>query len=207
PGMRVFFQPVQDIQISTRFSRSQYQYTLTSANRADLTVWSQKLIAELERDPLFRDVSTEDQEGGLRAAININRERAGQLGVSLQSVNDTLNDAFGQRQISTIYGQANQYRVVLEALPEFQLDPTILSKLYLPGVAGAQVPLSAVATLERTTAPLAISHQAQFPAVALSFNLARGAALGDAVDAVKAFEVRIGMPGSIVGIYAGHAAE
>jgi multidrug efflux pump len=156
---------------------------------------------------LFRDVSSEAQDGGLRAALDINRQRAGQLGVSIQGVNDTLNDAFAQRQISTIYGQANQYRVVLEALPVYQRDPSILSKLYLPGALGAQVPLSAVATLTRTTAPLAISHQAQFPAVSLSFNLAPGAALGDAVDAVKSIETRIGMPGSIVGLFAGDAAE
>ena len=169
--------------------------------------WANKLVAELRRDPLFRDVSSEAQDGGLRAALDINRQRAGQLGVSLQGVTDTLNDAFAQRQISTIYGQANQYRVVLEALPIYQRDPSILSKLYLPGALGAQVPLSAVATLTRTTAPLAISHQAQFPAVSLSFNLAPGAALGDAVEAVKTIETRIGMPGSIVGIYAGDAAE
>ena len=119
--------------------------------------------------------------------------RAGQLGVSLQAITDTLNDAFAQRQISTIYGQANQYRVVLEALPMYQRDPSILSKLYCRArqqPAGAQVPLSAVATLTRTTAPLAISHQAQFPAVSLSFNLAPGEALGDAVEAVKTIETR-----------------
>src|SRR6202790_618804 len=207
PGMTIYFQPVQDVQISTQSSRSQYQYTLTGTDSAEVTLWSNKLVAEMRRDPLFRDVSSEGQEGGLRAALDINRQRAGQLGVNLQGVTDTLNDAFAQRQISTIYGQANQYRVVLEALPMYQRDPSILSKLYLPGAAGAQVPLSAVATLTRTTAPLAISHQAQFPAVSLSFNLAPGAALGDAVDAVKAIETRIGMPGSIVGVFAGDAAE
>jgi multidrug efflux pump len=207
PGMTIYFQPVQDVQISTQSSRSQYQYTLTGTDAALVAEWGNKLVAELRRDPLFRDVSSEAQEGGLRASLDINRQRAGQLGVSLQGVTDTLNDAFAQRQISTIYGQANQYRVVLEALPMYQRDPSILSKLYLPGALGAQVPLSAVATLTRTTAPLAISHQAQFPAVSLSFNLAPGAALGDAVDAVKTIETRIGMPGSIVGIYAGDAAE
>jgi multidrug efflux pump len=207
PGLTIYFQPVQDVQISTQSSRSQYQYTLTGTDSAIVTEWAKKLIAELRRDRLFRDVSSEAQDGGLRAALDINRQRAGQLGVSLQGVTDTLNDAFAQRQISTIYGQANQYRVVLEALPMYQRDPSILSKLYLPGALGAQVPLSAVATLTRTTAPLAISHQAQFPAVSLSFNLAPGAALGDAVEAVKAIEQRIGMPGSIVGIYAGDAAE
>jgi multidrug efflux pump len=207
PGMTIYFQPVQDVQISTQSSRSQYQYTLTGTDTALVAEWGKKLVAELRRDPLFRDVSSEAQEGGLRASLDINRQRAGQLGVSLQGVTDTLNDAFAQRQISTIYGQANQYRVVLEALPMYQRDPSILSKLYLPGALGAQVPLSAVATLTRTTAPLAISHQAQFPAVSLSFNLAPGAALGDAVDAVKSIETRIGMPGSIVGNYAGDAAE
>ncbi|MGM4891966.1 efflux RND transporter permease subunit [Tardiphaga sp. 839_C3_N1_4] len=207
PGMTVYFQPVQDIQISTQASRSQYQYTLTGTDAAQVTEWSQKLVTELRRDPMFRDVSSEAQTGGLRASLDINRQRAGQLGVNLQGVTDTLNDAFAQRQISTIYGQANQYRVVLEALPSQQRDPDVLSKLYLPGVAGAQVPLSAVATLTRTTAPLAISHQAQFPAISLSFNLGPNEALGDAVDKVKKIETRIGMPTSIVGMFSGDAAE
>jgi multidrug efflux pump len=207
PGVRVYFLPVQDIQISTRSSRSLYQYTLTAADTDEVSDWSNKLIKEMNSDPIFRDVSSEGQEGGLRAFLNVDRERAGQLGVSLQSVSDTLNDAFGQRQISTIYGQANQYRVVLEALPEFQVDPNILSRLYVPGTAGAQVPISAVATLERTTAPLAISHQAQFPSSTISFNLAPDVALGEAIDAVKAAEQRIGMPGSIVGLFSGDAAE
>ncbi len=207
PGMTIYFQPVQDVQISTQSSRSQYQYTLTGTDVALVAQWGNRLVAEMRRDPLFRDVSSEAQDGGLRAFLDINRQRAGQLGVNLQGVTDTLNDAFAQRQISTIYGQANQYRVVLEALPMYQRDPSILSKLYLPGAADAQVPLSAVATLIRTTAPLVISHQAQFPAVSLSFNLAPGAALGDAVEAVKTLETRIAMPGSIVGIFAGDAAE
>ncbi|WP_319798784.1 multidrug efflux RND transporter permease subunit [Nitrobacter sp.] len=207
PGMTVYFQPVQDVQISTQSSRSQYQYTLTGTDAAQVAEWAGKLVTELRRDPLFQDVSSEAQESGLRAALDIDRARAGQLGVSLQGVNDTLNDAFAQRQISTIYGQANQYRVVLEALPQYQRDPSILSKLYLPGLAGAQVPLSAVATLTRTTAPLVISHRAQFPAASLSFNLAPGESLGDAVERVKTIEHRIGMPTSIVGVFSGDAAE
>jgi len=213
PGMTIYFQPVQDVQISTQSSRSQYQYTLTGTDATLVSEWANKLVAEMRRDPLFRDVSSESQDGGLRAQLNVDRQRAGQLGVSLQVITDTLNDAFAQRQISTIYGQANQYRVVLEALPMYQRDPSILSKLYVPGVAAVagnpagQVPISAVATLVRTTAPLAISHQAQFPAVSLSFNLAPGESLGDAVEAVKSIEKRIGMPSNIVGIYAGDAAE
>jgi multidrug efflux pump len=213
PGMTIYFQPVQDVQISTQSSRSQYQYTLTGTDPTLVSEWANKLVAEMRRDPLFRDVSSESQDGGLRAQLNVDRTRAGQLGVSLQVITDTLNDAFAQRQISTIYGQANQYRVVLEALPMYQKDPSILSKLYVPGAAAVpgspagQVPISTVATLVRTTAPLVISHQAQFPAVSLSFNLGPGEALGDAVEAVKVIEKRIGMPSSIVGIYAGDAAE
>ncbi len=214
PGMTVYFQAVQDIQISTRASRSQYQYTLTATDAAAVVEWGNKLVQEMRRDPMFRDVSSDGQEGGLRAIVNIDRQRAGQLGVSVQAVNDTLNDAFSQRQISTIFGQANQYRVVLEALPQYQRDPSILSKLYVPGAAGAvtgspnaQVPIEAVATIVRTTAPLSISHQSQFPAVSLSFNLAPGEALGNAVLRVAEIEARIGMPGNIVGLYSGDAAE
>ncbi len=211
PGMTVYFQPVQDIQISTSSSRSQYQYTLTGTDAAEVTEWSQRLVRELRGDPMFRDVSSEAAVGGLRASLDIDRQRAGQLGVNLQVINDTLNDAFAQRQISTIYGQSNQYRVVLEALPSQQRDPGVLSKLYLPGASNgttnAQVPLSAVATLTRTTAPLAISHQAQFPAVSLSFNLAPGESLGNAVEEVKKIETQIGMPTSIVGMFSGDAAE
>lgn len=207
PGMATYFQPVQDIQISTRASRAQYQYTLTGTDSNEVLMWATRLVNELRNDPQLRDVSSEAQENGLRAALDINRERAGQLGVSLQAVNDALNDAFGQRQVSTIYGQANQYRVVLEALPEFQRDPSVLSKLYVSGTGGAQVPVSAFATLSRTTAPLAIFHQEQFPAVTMSFNLAPDVALGAAVEGIKAAEQRIGMPTSISGVYSGDAAE
>ena len=207
PGMTVYFQAVQDIQISTRASRSQYQYTLTGTNAAEVVQWSTQLVQAMRGDPLFRDVSSDGQEGGLRAMVDVNRQRAGQLGVSVQAVNDTLNDAFSQRQISTIFGQANQYRVVLEALPEYQRDPSVLAKLYVPGAAGAQVPIEAVATITRTTAPLSISHQAQFPAVSLSFNLAPSEALGNAVTRVAEIEKRIGMPATIIGLYSGDAAE
>src|SRR5690606_34084280 len=123
------------IQISTQSSRSQYQYTLTGTDLAEVSKWVDRLVAEMRADPLFQDVSSEAQEQGLRADLDIDRQRAGQLGVSLQAVTDTLNDAFAQRQISTIYGQANQYRVVLEAQPDYQRDPSILSKLYVPGAA------------------------------------------------------------------------
>jgi multidrug efflux pump len=228
PGMVVYFQPVQDIQIGTRASRALFQYSMTGADAAEVATWSNRLVERLRADPLLRDVASEAQDGGLRADIKVDREKAGRLGISMQAISDTLDDAFGQRQISTIFGQANQYRVILEALPEYQRDPSTLSKLYLPaGAVTTQptlssatsnlpilptastnlVPLSAVATLERTTAPLAIMHEEQFPAVTLSFNLAPGASLGDAVAALSAAEADIGMPTTVIGSYSGDAAE
>jgi multidrug efflux pump len=231
PGMTVFFQPAQDIQISTRSSRAQYQYTLVGTDSAEVIAWSEKLVDALRDEHTLRDVSSEAQEGGLRAYINVDREKAGRLGISMQVINDTLNDAFGQRQISTIYGQANQYRVILEAAPQYQRDPTALNKIYIPanipsaplstssaqnsaplssfvpGQSATQVPLSAFAEMIRTTAPLAIAHQEQFPAVTLSFNLAAGAALGDAVGIIASAERAIGMPSSVAGSYSGDTAE
>ena len=207
PGMTVYFQPVQDIQISTRPSRAQYQYTLVGTDWKEVNDWSTRLTDRLRAQPVLRDVASEAQEGGLRLMVHIDREQAGRLGISMQAINDTLNNAFGQRQISTIYGQANQYRVVLEALPQYQQDPSSLSRLFVPGVGGAQVPLSAVARVERTTAPLSIAHQEQFPSVTISFNLAPHAALSDAVAAVSRAQQEIGMPSSVIGTYSGDAAE
>jgi multidrug efflux pump len=220
PGVTMFFQPVQDIQISTRVSRAQFQYTLTGADTEDVSRWAGQLADKLHTLPIFHDVASEAQDQGLRIDVVINREVAGRLGISLQTINDTLNNAYGQRQISTIYGQSNQYRVILEAAPQYQLDPTSLSKLYLPGLTGAppgsvlvpgtpaaQVPLSAIARFERTTSPLVIAHQEQFPSVTISFNLAPGAALSGAVSAITAAEREIGMPTSVIGSYSGDAAE
>ena len=182
PGVIVYFQPVQDVQISTRASRAQYQYTLTGTNTDEVSAWSARLEQQLQTDPALRDVATELQEGGLRMMVQVDRETAGRLGVSLQQVNDTLNDAFAQRQISTIYAQANQYRVILEAMPQYQEDPASLGKLYVSGAGNVQVPLSAFSTTKHVTAPLVIAHQEQFPAVTISFNLAPGFALSDAVE-------------------------
>jgi multidrug efflux pump len=230
-GMTVYFQPVQDIQISTRVSRAQYQYTLVATEAAEVALWSDRLVDALRQNATIRDVSSEAQEGGLRALVKVDREKAGRLGISMQVVNDTLNDAFGQRQISTIYGQANQYRVILEAAPQYQRDPSALTKIYLPanipsqplstssaqnaqqlstfvpGASSTQVPLSAFAELIRTTAPLAIAHQEQFPSVTLSFNLAPGAGRGDAVAIIASAERAIGMPQSVIGSYSGDTAE
>jgi multidrug efflux pump len=207
PGMVVYFQPVQDVQISSHSSRARYQYTLSGTNAREVSGWSAELVKRLRSEPLLRDVASEAQDGGLRSFINVDRETAGRLGLSMQVIDDTLDDAFGQRQISTIYAQANQYRVILEAAPEYQRDPGSLSKLFVPSTNGSQVPVSAFTTLERTTAPLVISHQAQFPAETISFNLAPGAALSDALMVISDCERQIGMPPSIARSYAGDAAE
>src|SRR5262249_37423378 len=179
---------------------------------------------------IFRDIASEAQENGFQLQVKIDREVAGRLGISMQTVIDTLSDAFGQRQISTIYGQSNQYRVILEALPEYQNDPTSLAKLYvpasgiqaiaqstsltsvapliIPGVSGSpMVPLNTLARFEHGTAPLVIAHQEQFPAVTISFNLAPDAALSDAVRAISRAESQVGMPASVIGSYSGDAAE
>ena len=207
PGITAFFQPVQDIQIGTRISRTQFQYTLIDTDARELAAWAPRLRDKLSAMPEMRDVASDQQDEGFRTFVTVDRDSAMRLGVSMQAIQDTLYDAFGQRQISTIFGQANQYRVVLEADPWWQSDPGSLRLLRVPGLNGAQVPLSAVARVERVTAPLVISHQEQFPAVTLSFDLAPGYSLGDAVGAMHRAERDIGLPDTISGNYAGDAAE
>ncbi|HEY8063423.1 MAG TPA: efflux RND transporter permease subunit [Methylosinus sp.] len=208
PGAAVFIEPVQDIQITTRASRSQYQYTLTAPDQVELQEWSQKLIDAIRRDGVFRNVAAETQNGGLRTFLHIDRELMGRLGITAQNVDDTLNDAFSQRQISTIYAQSNQYRVILEAAPQYQRDPTALDKLYVaPAGGGPQTPISTFVSVEQTTAPLAVAHQEQFPAATISFDLAPTAALGDAVEAIARTEREIGLPSSIIGLFSADAAE
>jgi multidrug efflux pump len=237
PGMTVYFQPAQDIQISTRLSRALYQYTLVGTKRDEVVAWADRLVERLRANPGFREVASEAQEGGPRVIVDVDRERAGRLGVSMQSVTDTLNDAFSQRQVSTIYGQANQYRVILEAQPRYQKDPATLDKLYVTGArtstgttatvsttatgttntnttvtpntvtGNAQVPLSSFARFVPTSAPLSIAHQEQFPSVTISFDLAEGYALSDAVSAITQAQAAIGMPHSVTGSYSGDAAE
>jgi multidrug efflux pump len=207
PGAAVYFQPVQEIQISTRASRAQYQYTLVGSNAGEVSLWSARLVEKLRFAPALREVVSEAQDGGLRAFVKVDRDTAGRLGVSMQAINDALNDSFGQRQISTIYAQSNQYRVVLEAMPQYQSDPAALSRVYVPSGTGAQVPLSSVARIERRTAPLVLQHQDQFPSVTVSFNLAPGASLSDAVDAIAAAQREISMPTSVAGTYSGDADE
>jgi len=207
PGLSVFLQPVQDIQIGTRVSRTQFQYTLIDTDAEELSVWGPKLLTALKAIPGLADVATDQQDLGFRRMVRVNRSTAQRLGVSMQAVQDVLYDSFGQRQVSTIFAQSNQYRVVLEADPAWQADPNALLRLRVPGAGGAQVPLSAIASLEKITAPLVVTHQGQFPAITLSFNLAPGFSLGDAVAAIAQAERAIGLPATISGNYAGDAAE
>ena len=207
PGAHVFFQPVQDIQISTQASRARYQYTLVSTDAGDVSKWSKRMAEALRASPAMAEVASEEVEGGLVASIVVDRPTAGRLGVSMQAINDTLNNAFGQRQVSTIYAQANQYRVVLEAAEQYKSDPSRLNRLYVPSVTGAQILLTAVAKLEFGTAPLAISHQDQFPAVTLSFDLSPGASLSDALAAIDTARQTTGMPQTVTGTFFGDASE
>jgi multidrug efflux pump len=206
-GVTLYVQPVQDIQISTRPSRSQYQYVLTGADTSQVAEWSGKLIAALRRNANLRNIASETQDGGFRIFLNVDRLKAGRLGISMQVIDDTLNSAFGQRQISTIYAQSNQYRVVLEASPQFQTSSNALTKLYVTGSGGVQVPLSSFVTFERITAPLSVAHDAQFPASILSFDLESGASLGSAIDAIFKAEAEIGLPSTVTGTFSADAAE
>jgi len=207
PGLTVFMQPIQDIQIGTRVSRTQFQYTLVDTDAAELALWAPRLLAKLQAVDGLRDVASDQQNSGFRLMVQVDRDAAMRLGVSMQTIQDVLYDSFGQRQVSTIYAQANQYRVVLEANPAWQADPTALLLLRVPGSGGAQVPLNTIASISRTIAPLVITHEAQFPSVTVSFNLAAGGSLGTAVAAIASAEQAIGMPPTISGSYSGDAAE
>ena len=208
PGVTLYVQPVQDIQITTRPSRSQFQYTLTAADGGELLTWSGRLLDQLRMTPGLRNVAAETQEGGLRTLMRIDRDKMGRLGITAQNVDDALNDAFGQRQISTIYTQSNQYRVILEAAPQYLRDPSALEKLYVaPLGGGPQTPLATFARLENLSAPLSVAHQDQFPASTISFDLAEGYSLGDAVKMIANAEAAVGMPSSIVGVFSADAAE
>ncbi len=207
PGLSAYFRSVQDITLGARASRTEYQYTLMDTDRAELALWTPRLVDALQRMPSIANVASDQQDLGYRTEITVDREAAMRLGVSMQAVQDTLYNSFGQRQISTIFGQANQYRVVLEATPEWQAEPSRLAMLRVPGTNDAQVPLTAIATIKRTVAPLVVTHQEQFPSATISFDTARGYALGDAVTAVRAAETAIGMPVTISGSFSGDAAE
>jgi len=196
-GITAYMQPVQDLTIEDRVSRTQYQFSLDSADLDLISIWAPRLVERLRQLPQLADVASDLQDSGQQAWISIDRDSAGRLGVSVSDIDNALYNAFGQRLISTIFTQANLYRVVLEINPEFQQGLASLDTLYLPSTSGTPVPLSAVARVDERAAPLAINHLGQFPAATVSFNLAPGAALGEAVDAIRAAEHEIGMPISI----------
>jgi len=204
-GITLYMQPIQDLTVENRVSRTQYQYSLEDADARELAEWTPRLLDKLRALPELRDVASDQQDGGLLAHLVIDRDTASRFGIVPQAIDDTLYDAFGQRQVSTIYTQLNQYRVILEVAPGFQQDPESLKFLYVKSPSGAQVPLSAFVSVTPGTAPLAINHQGQFPSVTMSFNLAPGVALGHAVDAIRAAEEQIGLPLSIRASFQGTA--
>jgi hydrophobe/amphiphile efflux-1 (HAE1) family protein len=205
PGIALYLQSVQDVRVGGRASRTQYQYTLQDANLAELNEWSPRLLEKLKTLPELRDVASDQQSSALQLRVDVDRDTAARLGVTLAAVDGTLYDAFGQRQVATQYGAMNQYRVVLEVQPEFQTAPDQLARLYVPGANGAQVPLSAIARWQPAPASLSVNHQGQFPAVTLSFNLAPGVSLGEAVEAVRRAGQQIGLPGGVHGSFQGTA--
>jgi multidrug efflux pump len=204
-GIALFMQPVQDLTVEDRVSRTQYQYSLEDPDERELNSWTPKLVAALREYPEFQDVSSDLQDQGAQVFLTIDRATASRLGITPQLIDDTLYDAFGQRQVSTIFTQLNQYRVVLEVKPEFQKTPDKLQDIYIRSAAGGKVPLSAITRVAETTGPLVISHQGQFPAATLSFNLAAGASLGEAVKAMEDTTKKLGMPPSIRGSFQGTA--
>jgi len=204
--MQVFLQAAQDLQIESRQSRTQYQYTLEDADAAELAAWSPQVLARMQALPELADVATDEQAGALRLSLVIDRDTASRLGVTAQAIDDTLYDAFGQRPVSTIFTQLNLYRVILEVAPAFQQNPAALGQIYARGTTGQAVPLSSFTHYEEARAPLSIGHQGQFPAVTLSFNLAPGVALGRAVDAVNAAVAGLNAPVGLHGAFQGAAA-
>ncbi len=204
-GITLYMQPVQDLTVEDRVTRTQFQYSLEDADPKELAEWSPRIVEKLRSLPQLRDVASDQQELGLEAALTIDRDTASRLGITPQALDDTLYDAFGQRQVSTIFTQLNQYHVILEVAPRFQQDPDALKSLYVRSATGAQVPLSSFTHYEPRATPLAINHQGQFPAVTLSFNLAPGESLGDAVKYIQAAEHDIGLPASIHASFQGTA--
>src|SRR3984893_17883908 len=206
-GISLYMQPVQDLTIDATVSRSQYQFVLEDANSNEFSTWVPKLLERLQQLPQLEDVSSNYAENGLSAYILIDRPTAARFGITPATVDNALYDSFGQRIVSTIFTQSNQYRVILEADPVLQQSLSSLGSLYLPSstAANGQVRLAAIARVEEQTAPLQINHLGQFPSTTVSFNLAPGASLGEAVDAIKQAEQEIGMPASMITVFQGAA--
>ncbi|HZR59511.1 MAG TPA: efflux RND transporter permease subunit, partial [Xanthobacteraceae bacterium] len=204
-GAKFFMQAGQDVTIGGRLSQAQYQYTLTDTDSNELNHWAPILLAKMQAMNTLTDVATDQQIASPHIPIEIDRDAASRLGVSLSAIDSTLYSAFGQQQVTTIYSATQQTKVILEVQPKFQIGPTALSRLYVPGANGAQVPLSAVARFSRSVQPLTINHQGVFPAVTLSFNLAPGVALSQAVDAIAALDTQLHAPATLHGSFQGTA--
>jgi multidrug efflux pump len=204
-GIQVYLQSVQDLQIDSRQGRTQFQYTLEDADNKELSEWAPKLVAELKKVPELRDVASDQESSGLQVSLTIDRDTASRLGVNPQVIDDTLYDAFGQRQISIIFTQLNLYRVILEVKPEMAKTAQALNQLFVRTATGDPIPLSTMVHEATTTAPLAVNHQGQFTAVTVSFNLENGKSLGDAVTAIQAAQARIGLPPGIHSDFVGAA--
>jgi len=205
PGITLYMQPVQDLTLDNTISRTQYQFTLESADAVALSSWTPKLVAALRALPQLADVVSNQEDDGLAAYVTIDRDSAARLGVSVGTVDNALYDAFGQRIVSTIFTQSNQYRVILEANPAEYRSVASLESIYVPSAGGGQVPLSAIAKVSVQSRPLLINHLAQFPSTTVSFNLADGVSLGAAVDAIEAVESATNQPASIRTTFQGAA--
>jgi multidrug efflux pump len=205
PGATLYLQAVQDIRISGRISQAQYQFTLQADSLQELSAWAPRVLEALRGVPEIRDVSSDQQDAGLQLPLTIDRPTAARLSVSTRLIDETLYDAFGQRQVSTIYTALNQYHVVMEVAPAFWQSPEALRNIHVRSRTGAMVPLTALTRFEPSPAPLQVNHQGLFPAVTIYFNLAPGVALGDAVAAIESAERRIGLPSGIRGSFSGTA--
>jgi multidrug efflux pump subunit AcrB len=204
-GINLFLQSVQDIRVGGRSSKAQFQYALQSSDLNELGKWSVRLVDKLRESPLLRDVTSDQQMLGLQMNVVVDRDAASRLGVSLAAIDNTLYDAFGQRQVSTIYTDYNQHHVVLEADPALQLEPASLNKIYVRSSNGQQVPLSSLARFETSNTSLSVNHQSQFPVVTLSFNLAPGVALGQATEVIRKATSELHLPSSVQGSFQGTA--
>ncbi len=206
PGATLFMQSQQDLTIGGRMSQAQYQYTVQSEDLKELSAWAPKLLQKLRTLKELRDVNTDQQDRGLDADVTIDRDTASRLGVTLQDIDNAMYDAFGQRQVSTIYRQLNQYHVVMEVDPQYQNSPAALQSVYVHSSNGQMIPLSAIAHFGQTNTSLAVNHQGQFPSITISFNLAQGISLGQATEAIDAAKRDIGLPGTIHASFQGAAA-
>jgi multidrug efflux pump subunit AcrB len=205
-GVQLFMQPAQDINVGGRLARTQYQYTLQDSNAEELNQWAPKVLAKIQALPMLRDVATDQQIAGTTATLTIDRAAAQRFGIQPQQIDDTLYDAFGQREVTQYFTQLNSYYVILEVPPSLEGDPNTLNKLYVKSATGEAVPLSELVKVDTNpVAPLAVNHQSQFPAVTISFNLAPGAALGDAVNAIDQIRGQLNLPLSLQGSFQGSA--